>query len=165
MDRHIFLLGTAHALQGAEKKSRNINDPAYTLVIRRLIEDHSLDFIFEEASEQGPTTAQNLADIHHIAYLDVDPNEDHREQHGLAKYTERDFDICPPGNIDMPKVGELTEKYVSAQIGREMHWVNQIRQRDFSCGLMICGFFHILSTASCLQSSGCEVTALSYYAV
>ena len=59
MAKHVTLLGTSHRLQGAEKSKFNIDDPIYTVVVDRLMQGK--DFIFEEATGLGPTTAEKLA--------------------------------------------------------------------------------------------------------
>jgi hypothetical protein len=154
MDRTMFVLGTGHAVQGAEKKKEQIEDPTYHLVIERLIVDYSLDFIFEEASEQGPTTAEKLARLHHLDYLDVDPSEGHREQYGLAKYTGRHFDICQQGEINAPNPNDLQEIYLGSQLKREKHWIEQINKASFDSALIICGYGHTFTVARDLETVG-----------
>jgi len=70
----MVVLGTYHALQGAKNRganrNKNIDDPSYAVLIEHLIAEYSLECIFEEASECGPTTAQELANKHGLAYLD-----------------------------------------------------------------------------------------------
>jgi len=153
MDRTMVVLGTNHFLQGAEKKKEKIEDLTYHLVIEKLIVDYSVNFIFEEASEQGPTTAEKLARGHHLGYLDVDPCEDKREQHGLAKYTARDFEICQQREMNAPNPNDLQEHCLGNQLKREKHWIDQINAESFENGLIICGALHTFSVASGLETA------------
>ena len=46
----VILLGTAHRVQGAERGICNIEDADYKTLVDQLWREHSLDFVFEEAS-------------------------------------------------------------------------------------------------------------------
>lgn len=162
MDPLTYVLGTSHALQGAQKRTANIDDLTYAVVIKKLILEYSVDFIFEEASEQGPTTAEGLARAHQIEYLDMDPNEDHREQHGLPMYTARNFEICQASEPYAPRPEDLVEEYVASQLKREEFWIDQIKSRTFNGALVICGYLHTFSVASGLVAAGFSPMVLSY---
>jgi hypothetical protein len=162
MDPFTYVLGTSHALQGATKRTDNIDDPTYALVIKKLILEYSVDFIFEEASEQGPTTAEALAGAYQIEYVDMDLNEDHREQHGLPMYTARNFEICRASEPHAPRHEDLVEEYVSNQLKREQYWIDQIKRRVFKGALVICGYLHSFSVAHGLIAAGFSPMVLTY---
>ena len=59
--QNITVFGTVHQIQGAEKASwRQIEDPEYVKLVNRFL--GGKDFVFEEASELGPTKAERLTD-------------------------------------------------------------------------------------------------------
>jgi hypothetical protein len=73
MGRKVVVLTTIHAVQGAENRPcGTVQDPDYRAVIENLAEHYSIDAIFEEACACGPTTAEKLAKIRGLRYLDVD---------------------------------------------------------------------------------------------
>lgn len=90
MDRHIVVLGTDHALQGAEKVSckKKIADPTYGVLVEKLIKDLSIEYVFEEASGLGPTTASALKRPG-LKYADVDPPGLERHSHGIPEGSHR----------------------------------------------------------------------------
>jgi hypothetical protein len=141
--RKITIFGTVHQLQGAEKSIwKNIQDEAYAGLVKRWLRGQ--DFVFEEASELGPTTAERLA-IEQLGpghYLDVDPHRDHRAAFGIGDTGEK-FPVDPDT--------ELTDFYCrefdSEQLRRESLWLGRIRDTDFTQALLICGYLHTLSLA------------------
>jgi hypothetical protein len=164
MDRHVFVLGTFHTIQGAEKRTepKNIHDPAFETLIDAFFEVYGVDYVFEEASELGPTIASKAAASRGVGYTDVDPHVDNRSKFGLAANTGEAFTACIPGATNTPNWGEVFQEHVTPQADREKHWVKQISSQTFADGLVICGFLHTLSLANRLHENGIDVTALTY---
>jgi hypothetical protein len=154
-ERIVIVLGTVHRLQGAEKRTGNIEDPVYVDLIKTLGSAMGLlvDTIFEEASELGPTTAEKLAREWGVNYHDVDPHVDKRYIHGLSADTGE----C----LNEPFSSVLWTKH-NAQLSREDFWTRKIKGTSVHVGLMICGFLHTLSLAGKLRDSGFEVYAHCY---
>ena len=65
--RSVIVLGTLHRLQGADKAFGNIDDPLYPILIRDLIEENSIEFVFEEGT--GVTRAIDYFPIRRFAHL------------------------------------------------------------------------------------------------
>jgi hypothetical protein len=164
----MVVLGTDHGLQGAEKrKERNIDDPSYIVLTKRLVREFAIDYVFEEASEMGPTLAQRLADESKLRYMDVDPHESLRLRNGLPPFTGCDYPIYQPTDINAPTpLPCAVLEYFTAQAAREDFWVKKrIALQTFRHGLLICGFLHTLSIAQRLNDVGFEVTPFAYYPV
>jgi hypothetical protein len=163
--RYFIVLGTDHRLQGAEKRLEppNINDPSYSALVRDTVSFHSVDFVFEEASMKGPTTAKRIADELNIPYCDVDLDEKTRGEAGMEGSTGQ---IIAPEYLtknDRPEHGSVRSHRISAQMQREEYWVNQIQSKpDFQNGLLVCGYMHLLSMGTRLAGCGFCVTAWSY---
>ena len=54
---------------------------------------------------------------------------------------------------------------VEAQGQRENHWLREIKESDFNCGLLICGDGHTLSLAFRFRAAGFRAEALSYFPI
>jgi hypothetical protein len=124
--RYFIVLGTDHRLQGAEKRLEppNINDPSYSALVRDTVSFHSVDFVFEEASMKGPTTAKRIADELNIPYCDVDLDEKTRGEAGMEGSTGQ---IIAPEYLtknDRPEHGSVRSHRISAQMQREEYWVS-----------------------------------------
>ena len=87
MSKSISILGTSHRLQGALKAERiqHIDDPSYKKYLEDQLRPKLVDFVFEEASECGPTIAEKVATelLGKGRYLDVDPHPDTRANFGI----------------------------------------------------------------------------------
>ena len=72
-------------LQGSKKRRGNINDPLYEDLVTDLIQDQTIDFVFEEATGLGPTTAEHLSAklVGANRYLDLDPPMQERHIFGI----------------------------------------------------------------------------------
>jgi len=151
--RLVVVLGTSHRLQRAEKRENSIGDPDYINLIEHLRSCHGIDFIFEEASELGPTAAEKLAEGFHLKYMDFDPHPDNRHLYGLCKETGRSLD--PPFNL-------VTRMFAEQHFKREDFWVEKIRKEQFEAALVICGLVHTLSLSEKLISAGFDVYAHYY---
>jgi hypothetical protein len=161
--RSIVVLGTAHPLQGAvNSRWQNIDDPSYRRLVEQLISSYRyrVEIIFEEAAGCGPTDAQKIAGLAQIRYLDIDPSPDERVRLGMrpkppsagGPIDERGLDCYSRDDVEM----------LEAQDQRENHWLREIKETDFNCGLLICGYMHNLSLAFRFQAAGFRVEALSY---
>jgi hypothetical protein len=154
--RSIVVLGTAHPLQGAVSsrwQNQNIDDPSYRKLVEQLISSYRVEIIFEEAAGCGPTDAQKIAGLAQIRYMDVDPSPDERVRLGMRPKPK-------PRSVDGMLIDG--EDYVEAQDQRESHWLREIKESDFNCGLLICGYMHTLSLAFRFQAAGLRAESLSY---
>lgn len=163
MNRLVVLLGTIHELQGAEKRSRNVSDPQYQPLLNELIAEHRLDFIFEEASGLGPTTAKRLADaLGADRYLDVDPPFEERNTFGIPP-TRTNQSVMLGSPFPDPSTIRFYDKvFYEVHEKREQVWIARIAQQEFNKSLMICGQNHILSIAFRLRAANFDVKAFSY---
>ena len=151
MGKWVIVLAVPHRLQGPAFQGY-INDPSYSHLLTDLIET-GCDFVFEEASGLGPSTAENLAKSllgpHH--YLDVDPPVSERYK----------YDIGQTGGGYWIEPGISEDFYESAVVEengkREKLWLQRLEAQNFSKGLMICGLCHGLSFAFRLSSVGISV--------
>ena len=140
----MFVLGTSHNVQGSPSFPNGVDDPGYPQVLRAIIPVESIDFIFEEPSGCGRTTAQRLADsLRTIRYLDIDPHPAVAHEFGIVRITGQAF----PGNIN-------DEERVEEQSKREELWCKRIVEQHFKSGLVVCGYLPILSFAFRLRSAG-----------
>jgi hypothetical protein len=149
MSSHIIVVGTNHILQGGEGNPIFIIDPGYRWYIEKIITESRVDFIFEEATNSGPTVAERIAEdrLGKGHYLDIDRIET-REALGIGP---SQYEVLPP----TPQVGfqEIAFRFVVAdQKKREMAWLQTIQKNHFNCGLLICGLTHLLSMAFQLES-------------
>jgi hypothetical protein len=165
MARQIIVLGTNHALQGADQvpTGKKIDDPTYEVLVRKLIDYFCLDYIFEEVSGCGPTTASKL-EKPGLGYWDVDPPKSERPRYGIEPGLPFEgFCIYEVNDPRMPSPEPLaTQKKLETEIGREKLWVERINEKRFENGLMICGVAHTFSVAARLKKSGFSVTVLVY---
>jgi len=162
MSRFVLLFGTSHRLQGAVKGRFNINDPTYAELIERLISGHQIDFILEEATGLGPTTAERIALSHwgQNHYLDVDPPKHQRPEHEVSAQTSELLLIYPE---DPQKSKDVAcWEHVEDHIKREKLWLEGIQGTVFTRALMICGAAHLLSFSFRLHSAAFDVKALYY---
>src|SRR5438105_2916726 len=159
MSARIAVFGTCHDVQGAEKRrGRRLDDAQYRAMLDRLL--HGRDFVFEEATGLGPSTASKMAEarLGPNRYLDVDPAVEHRSAFGIARVTGY------PNAID-PSDAEtdfVCTELVEPQGVRENLWVGTIAERDFENALLICGFVHTLSISFKLYAAGYTVEAHHY---
>ena len=157
--RSIVVLGTSHRLQGAvNSKWQSIDDPSYRRLVEQLISSYRVEIIFEEASGCGPTEAQKIADLAQIRYMDVDPSPDERVRLGMRPK--------PPSADGIP-IDEMGQDWyslddVEAQDQRENHWLREIKESDFNCGLLICGYTHGLSLAFRFRAAGFRAESVDY---
>lgn len=165
MGRHIVVLGTDHALQGAEKVSckKKIADETYGVLVEKLIKDFSIEYVFEEASDLGPTTASRLKRPG-LEYLDVDPSGPDRRSHEIPDGLPFEgYVIYEIDDRRKPNPEPLaTQKKVETEFAREKLWVERIKKESFTSGLMICGCAHTFSVASRLVESGFLVDVIIY---
>ena len=159
----VILLGTAHRVQGAERGICNIEDADYKTLVDQLWREHSLDFVFEEASGLGPTFAERfaLANIGPHRYKDIDPSTADRKKLGIPPETGKDYRIGKL-NFETNHWGFGREEFLEAQEKREQFWLPFIREQKFIRALAICGQAHLLSFAFRLKSDGFNVKAYSY---
>lgn len=159
VSRLVVVLGTHHELQGSEKRSGNVDDPFYSELLKDLIRGEGLDFIFEEATGLGPTTAEKLsqAKLGTNRYLDVDPPLHDREKFGIPKVTNNPFMIGSPPNATF---ADWVFPEVHAK--REKLWIKRMTERDFKKSLMICGIAHALSFSFRLESAQFTVKTAQY---
>jgi hypothetical protein len=162
MTKSVAVLAVPHQLQNP-KTLGYIKDPSYSNLIKSFI-NKGVDFVFEEASGLGPTTAQSLAEslLGQGHYMDIDPAPSDRAQYGIAKITggRRYFD--PSGFAsDRPDSYEFAN--VEEQKKREELWSKRIADQPFEKGLAICGVCHGLSLAFNLQKAGVSVSDAGSY--
>jgi hypothetical protein len=163
MGRQIILLGTDHALQEAEKRGGNIVDPDFRELVEQLANEFSVDFIFEEASNLGPTFAEKFATkkLGPDRYRDVDPSRESRQELNLLPDAEEAYWIGRP-NLDTCHWGSARQQLLDVHEGREQLWLQAIKARDFSKALMIIGQAHLLSFGFQLKSEELEVRGYCY---
>lgn len=159
-DRLTVILGTSHRLQGAERCRCPVTDPSYSLLLETLISDNDVNFIFEEATGLGPTTAEQLAIARWGAgrYLDVDPPAVNRQACGISTTTGSSFPINPYTESRDIAQWEHIEEHTK----REEIWLQKVIGSAFDRALIICGCVHMLSFAIRLQSAGFSVKAVLY---
>ena len=155
----VTVLGTLHVLQGAEKRLGNVHDPMYVELLNKLMTSEQVDFIFEEASGLGPTTAEKLA-LEKLAfghYVDIDPARGDRAAFGLPAGSSEPNMIGTP-----PTVAFANWQLLDAQAKREELWLQRIQQHRFESALVICGLSHLLSFAFRLQAAKFFAQAINY---
>jgi len=117
MARRVTVLGTVHEIQGAEKEPwTNIDDPEYSVLVKHFLQGK--DFLFEEASQLGPTKAKCLAEenLGNGHYLDVDPHRDDRFAYGIGE-TGQGFRMDPCSG----ESGTYRQEFEQEQSKRESH--------------------------------------------
>ncbi len=143
------MLGTSHRPTGVDRGTMNIDDPNYLLLVQQLVIEKAADFIFEEATGFGPTTAERLA-LAHLGpkhYLDVDPPRNMGQEFGISTDTGEPYSIGPPPDLDF-----ANWEFVEVHRVRETNWLQKIKDQEFKKALMICGIVHMLSFAFRPQS-------------
>jgi hypothetical protein len=114
--QEVVVLATSHQFQG-KNFQMSIDDPCYRKIVTHLIDVYSIDFVFEESAGRAPTYAEEIAKEQPkpIGYMDADPSNSQREQHGLS---EKTGDGYPVDLWDSPPC--LTRKeYVEKHAARE----------------------------------------------
>jgi hypothetical protein len=159
MNRRVTLLATLHELQGAEKRPGNVDDPMYAKLLKQLIIGEGIDFVFEEASGWGPTTAEKLSlgMLGPNRYVDVDPPREERAKFGIPADSNDSYMIGSP-----PKVAFASWQFHEVQARREEFWIQELTRQEFESGLMVCGLAHGLSFAFRLHAANFSVKALEY---
>ena len=155
----MIVLGTWHDVQGAQKRtSRRLDDTEYKKVLERLLAGR--DFVFEEATGLGPTTAEHYALDRMGAghYLDVDPALADRRAYGISEQTG----VSVPINPGDPESESCNSEHVGDQSTRECVWLQRIQEKTFESGLLVCGFLHMLSMSFRLVGAGYAVEAHHY---
>ena len=158
MKKSITVFGTVHRVQGAFKAPnlKHVDDPDYRQFIEDQLRTSHFDFVFEEATEYGPTFAEDLTIkiLGEDHYLDVDPGPKNRAH----------FDI-PPSREECVPLGKgyLIPEDLDVQTRREELWVKRCAEQTFTCGLFICGHLHTLSLSFRLQEAGFSVVQASAY--
>jgi hypothetical protein len=156
--RNITILGTVHQIQGAEKAiGTRTEDDAYSRLVKCLLQGK--DFLFEEASELGPTTGERLAleQLGAGRYLDVDPHCDHRAAYGIGPTGEQ-FPVDPRAQF----TDSYHREFDGEHLKRERLWLARIRDIDFTKALVICGYLHTLSLAHKLRCEDFVVETWTY---
>ena len=131
-------------------------DPDYPEVLQQLTSTKGIDFIFEEASELGPTTAEDVG-LPLGGYLDVDQSREHRQEFGIAKDTSRSSPLDPCRSRE-----SLCWHMVAEHRKRELLWLQRIEAHQFKRALLICGIAHMLSFSYRLMDRGYEIEAVLY---
>jgi hypothetical protein len=162
MNRLVVVLGTTHELQNAKKNPRRIDDPQYRELLDLLIVEDGIDFLFEEATGLGPTTAEKVAlKFGPNRYLDVDPARNDRQKFGIPESTNGHIFLGSP--VASPPTHASAERiFHEVHAIRERFWLQQITKRDFSKALMICGMNHTLSLAFRLRDANFDVKTITY---
>lgn len=155
----MVVLGIWHDIQGAPKRTnRRLDDTEYKKVLERFLLGR--DFVFEEATGLGPTTAAHLT-LDRIGaghYLDVDPALPERWAYGISEHTG----VSAPINPGDPESECCNSERVEDQFRRECVWLERIQEKTFESGLLVCGFLHVLSMSFRLVQAGYAVEAHHY---
>lgn len=162
MSRSISVFGTSHRLQGAFKAKhvQHIDDPSYKKYLEDQIGAKRFDFVFEEATEYGPTIAEKLTRkvLGEGHYLDVDPHN--RAKFGIPTLREDNTPINPNRKVNRDVV---KHEDLEGQGKREELRVTRIDGQSFTRALVICGYLHTLSLSFRLRSAGFSVEQTSVY--
>jgi hypothetical protein len=157
MIRKLIVLGIAHQIQGKNFPGY-VDDPAYKDLVQEYI--GLVDFVFEEATGNGPSIAEDCAKPHSgpRRYLDVDPCPKDRTALGIAECTS--FAPCHPefSKHVPPHSGELIDEHLK----REKLWLDRIQAVNFEKALFICGIAHSFSFACRLKRAGFGVEVYHY---
>jgi hypothetical protein len=124
MTKSALVLGVPHQLQGPNFMGY-VDDPSYGVLLEDLIHD-GVDFVFEEATGRGPSTAEKLTQsiLGPGHYLDVDPALNERAKYGIAKVTGGGGPIDPCHSIDVHESALVEE-----QGKREKLWIERIQMQ------------------------------------
>jgi hypothetical protein len=147
MGNLVVILGTDHRLQGAEKRSGNIDDPDYRSLVEQLTTQFSIDFVFEEVTALGPTFAEKFtsARLGSDSYRDIDPARELRPGFGIPTKTGDTYWIGGP-DLDSGHWGCALEEFVDAHTKREQLWLSFIKETEFKSALVIVGEVHGLNS-------------------
>ena len=161
MPGFLTVLGTYHELQGSSKRPGNVDDPLYEELVTYSIRNEAIDFVFEEATGLGPTTAEHLSAkfVGTNRYLDLDPPTQKRHVFGIPPEKNEPFMLGTPMS-NPPNVGWANWQPIKTHEAREKLWLELIKGQPFSKALMICGIAHMLSFAFQLQDARFEVKAI-----
>ena len=161
IDQHFGHFAPASGREEAES-IRYIDDPSYRRYLEDQLRPKLFDFVFEEASECGPTIAEDVATtlLGQGHYLDVDPHPDNRASFGIPALRNSYTPIIPyePGNGDFVQHEDL-----EGQEKCEELWVRRVKEQSFNWALFICGYLHSLSLSFRLRSAGISVTQVGIY--
>jgi hypothetical protein len=133
-----------------------IDDPDYPEVLQQLTSTKHIDFVFEEASELGPTIAAHVGAALG-GYLDIDPGREWRPEFGIAKDTSQSCALDPRHSRE-----SLCWHLLAEHRKRELLWLQRIENQAFKRGLFICGIAHMLSVSYRLLERGYETEAVLY---
>lgn len=162
--RSISILGTSHRLQGAVKAEhiKHIDDASYKRYVEIQLLTEQVDFVFEEATEFGPTVAERLStEILGIGhYMDIDPHPKNREKFGIPDLGN---DYTPIYPSDLNCKDFVQHEHLEGQAKREQLWVNRVKEQSFASALFICGYLHTLSLSFRLATEGFSVAQASVY--
>jgi hypothetical protein len=163
MGNLVVILGTDHRLQGAEKRSGNIDDPDYRILVEQLVTKFSINFIFEEVTDLGPSLAEKFASerLGSDRYRDIDPARELRPSLGIPISTGESYWIGGP-NLNSGHWGCAHEEFVDALAKREQIWLRVIKEEEFKAALAICGQVHGLSFGSVLGKEDFDVKLYHY---
>src|SRR5258708_22898370 len=141
MAQSMQIVAILHRIQGTGFQAY-VEDPAYAMWINPFL-SKDIDFVFEEASGQGPSVAEGLAKrLPNVGYLDIDPPVSERHKYGIPPHTS------DGGGIDPVHSYDVYETVVpDQQRKREEEWLRRIKASKFKKGLLICGAAHGLSLA------------------
>jgi hypothetical protein len=154
MAQSILLLGTLHEIQGPHFRN-SVPDPSYPKLIEEAMS--GVDIVFEEASGQRPTIAEQLAEsvLGPGNYVDIDPTAAERPGLGIPVSTASGFPIV--GTSDTCALLDH-----DAQRLREEEWLRRLLSRSFKKALAIVGIGHSISFQRRLSDSGLDVTMWAY---
>jgi hypothetical protein len=156
--RSVTIFGTVHQVQGATKDRRkNIDDPAYLSLLNQFLQGK--DFVFEEASQLGPTKTEKVTEqlLGANHYLDIDPHPSDRWAFGIG-VTGRRLEIDPHSQLTDFYFQEFEEE----QFKRESLWLDKITNTNFTNALLVCGYLHSLSIACRLRFAKFTVETWTY---
>lgn len=161
MNRLVVVFGTTHELQNGEKYGRSVDDPHFRKLLDMLVVEDQIDFIFEEATGLGPTTAEKLTlTWGPDRYLDVDPPRCDREKFGIPENTNEPIPLGSPFSV--PPIAVSADRvFHEAHARREEHWLRQIMKQDFKKALMVCGQNHALSLGFRLRGANFDVKTVT----
>jgi len=153
----LIVFGTYHDVQGLKNFEKNVTDPDYKAILGVMIQEHSVDFIFEEASRTGPSVASEMAAGR---YLDIDSDTTYQF---LSQFSEASERLYLPEILVKSRVQDTARTLaLTVEDRRERSWVEKIKTQKFNTGLVICGVVHSLSIAFRLQGAGFDVEAYHY---
>jgi hypothetical protein len=115
--------------------------------LRRLIRDHAVDAIFEEATGLRPKSSVELiADEVGIPWSNVDLSKDEREN-------------LPDSAL---RSTHDTLQDVNMHRQRENAWVKRVSESGSRSGLLVCGLCHVLSVGEKFYSQGFDIETHIY---